>query len=138
MNVFRYQHRVSYAECTIANHVYHSRYLDLLEAARGELFRRLGTTFLAWQERGLIFPVVECHVKYKRQAHYDDMLTVEIWMASVGGVRLNFAYRILNQHGALLLEAETFHACTTLEAKPDRLPEELCSALQPYLHPAAN
>ena len=30
---FRYVHRVTYAECTVGNHIYHSRYLDLLEAA---------------------------------------------------------------------------------------------------------
>ena len=36
---FRHPHRVSYAECTVGNHVYHSRYLDWLEAARGEFIR---------------------------------------------------------------------------------------------------
>ena len=36
---FRHHHRVTYAECTIGDHVYHSRYLDLLEAARGEFMR---------------------------------------------------------------------------------------------------
>ena len=41
-NVFRYIRRVTYAECTLGNHIYHARYLDLLEAARGEFFRQLG------------------------------------------------------------------------------------------------
>jgi acyl-CoA thioesterase FadM len=44
-------HRVSYAECTVGNHIYHSRYLDLLEAARGEFIRSLGPTVLHWQEK---------------------------------------------------------------------------------------
>ena len=41
---FRYPHRVTYAECTVGDHIYHSRYLDLLEAARGEFMRSLGPT----------------------------------------------------------------------------------------------
>ena len=53
---FRHTHRVSYAECTVGNHVYHSRYLDLLEAARGEFLRTLGPTVLHWQEQDVIFP----------------------------------------------------------------------------------
>ena len=55
---FRHSHRVSYAECTVGNHVYHSRYLDWLEAARGEFIRALGATVLQWQERDAIFPVI--------------------------------------------------------------------------------
>ena len=33
-DVFLHRHRVTYAECTVGNHVYYSRYLDLLESAR--------------------------------------------------------------------------------------------------------
>ena len=54
---FCHPHRVSYAECTVGNHVYHSRYLDWLEAARGEFIRSLGPTVREWQERDVIFPV---------------------------------------------------------------------------------
>ena len=62
---FRHQHRVTYADCTVGNHIYYGRYLNLLEVARGEFFRHLGTTFLQWQERDVIFPVLECRLRYK-------------------------------------------------------------------------
>src|SRR5581483_1046504 len=76
--VFRHAHRVTYAECTLGNHVYYSRYLDLLEAARGEFFRQLGATFQQWQEQDAIFPVVECRLRYKSPARYDDVLSIEV------------------------------------------------------------
>lgn len=135
-DVFRHQHRVSYSECTLGNHVYYGRYLDFLEAARGEFFRHLGTTFLAWQERQTIFPVIECRLRYKSAARYDDVVTTEVRITVASRIRLNFAYRILNQANALILEAETFHVCTGLDEKPKRLPEELSAALQPYLRRA--
>ena len=126
---FRHHHRVSYAECTVGDHVYHSRYLDLLEAARGEFLRSLGTTVLSLQEADFIFPVIEARLRYKFPARYDDLLTIEVRPSLVERVRLNFGHRILNQHGKLLLEAETFHCCTSRDEKPKRLPAELAEKL---------
>src|SRR5437764_10702113 len=122
--IFQHQHRVSYSECTVGNHVYYGRYLDFLEEARGEFFRHLGAPFLRWQEEGTIFPVIECHLRYKAPAHYDNFLTVQVWLTALEKVRLNFAYRILNQAQPQVLEASTFHVCTGMDAKPKRFPPE--------------
>ncbi len=130
---FRHPHRVSYADCTVGNHVYHSRYLDWLEMARGEFIRSLGATVREWQERDVIFPVIEARLRYKFPARYDDLLTIEVWPSAVERVRLNFGHRILNQDGKLILEAETFHACTGANEKPKRLPEELAEKLHPHM-----
>ena len=133
-NPFRHPYRVTYAECTVGNHIYHSRYLDLLEAARGEFIRSLGGTVLQLQESNLIFPVIEARLHYKFPARYDDLLAIEVWVTAVEKVCLNFGHRILNQNGKLILEAETFHVCTGLDEKPKRLPEELAEKLKPYLN----
>lgn len=132
---FRHPHRVSYAECTVGNHIYHSRYLDLLEAARGEFLRALGATVLSLQDADYIFPVIEARLRYKAPARYDDLLTIEVSPSLVERVRLNFFHRILNQDGKLLLEAETFHACTSRDEKPKRMPKELVEKLLPLVRP---
>ena len=131
--MFRHTHRVTYAECTVGNHIYHSRYLDLLEAARGEFIRSLGPTVLHLQEKDVIFPVIEARLRYKSPARYDDLLAIEVWPALIERVRLNFGHSVTNQHGKLVLEAETFHACTGIDEKPKRLPEELAEKLKPHL-----
>jgi acyl-CoA thioester hydrolase len=133
MPIFTHTHRVTYSDCTAGNHIYHSRFLDILEAARGEFFRHLGRTFLYWQEQSTIFPVVECRLRYLAPARYDELLTIELWPTTAERVRLNFAYRILNERAALLVEAETFHVCTGLDEKPKRLPEELRTLLKSSL-----
>src|SRR5450432_4845888 len=132
---FRYPHRVTYAECTVGDHVYHSRYLDLLEAARGEFMRSLGSTVLELQDADCIFPVIEARLQYKFPARYDDLLTIEVWVTAIEKVRLNFGHQILNQDGKLILEAETFHVCTGLNEKPKRVPPELAEKLA-ALNPA--
>lgn len=130
--IYRHQYRVTYAECTVGNHIYYARYLDLLERARGEFFRHAGKTFSELQQADIIFPVVEVRLKYKAPARYDDLLTIELWLTDLGKIRLNFACRILNQAGTLLVEGETWHVCTGLNEKPKRMPEDLSAIFKPY------
>lgn len=133
--VFRHQHRVTYAECTVGNHIYHSRYLDLLEAARGEFLRTLGFPLLRLQESGVIFPVVEAQLRYLRPARYDDDLTIEIQLTLLRGARLGVRHRVLGADGRVLVEADTLHVATGLNDKPRRLPADLVAALRPWLQP---
>jgi len=127
---------VTYSECTLGNHVYYARYLDLLEVARGEFFRSLGQPFLRWQSGGYLFPVIDCRLRYKGAAQYDDLVAVELWLASVTRSQLVFACRVLGPDGGLLVEASTEHLCTNLQSKPRRIPAELAAALDPYVHAA--
>ena len=131
--VFHHSQRVTYADCTLGNHVYYARYLDFLESARGEFFRALDTSWLSWQEQDFIFPVIEVRLRYKAPARYDDLIRIELWLMEAERIRLNFAYRILRESGELLAEAETHHVCTSRDEKPRRLPEALVTALAPYL-----
>src|SRR5687768_6252496 len=122
---YRHEHRVTYAECTLGNHIYYSRYLDLLEAARGEFFRAMGVPLLTLQEQDTAFPVVECQLNYKSSARYDDVLEIEVWLEELDRIRLRFGCRIMNQFGRLILEGSTSHVCTTTAEKPKRLPPEV-------------
>ncbi|MDB6066540.1 MAG: 4-hydroxybenzoyl-CoA thioesterase [Pedosphaera sp.] len=131
---FQYNHRVTYADCTVGNHIYYSRYLDLLEAARGEFFRHLGAPFLQWQQQDIIFPVIDCRLRYKSPARYDDLLNIQLALTAAERIRLSFTYRILNPAtDTLIVEAETTHICTTIHEKPTRLPDPLLQLLTPWL-----
>jgi len=133
MATFRFTHRVSYSECTVGNHVYYSRYLDLLESARGEFFRHLGKTLLQYQQEDVIFPVIEVAVRYLAPARYDDVLSIEVAPVTVHGVRLSFAYRIFTSSEKVILEGRTHHVCAGYNEKPKRLPKELCARLEPWV-----
>ncbi|HLP76751.1 MAG TPA: thioesterase family protein [Candidatus Paceibacterota bacterium] len=136
-SIFVHHHRVTYSDCTVGNHIYYGRYLDLLEGARNEFFRQLGVTFLHLQEQDSIFPVIECHLRYKAPARYDDLLKIEVRPTQAERMRLNFAYRITNQLDVLILEGETRHVCTGMNEKLKRLPNELLEKIGPHLSPPA-
>ncbi len=129
---FTHVHRVTYAECTIGNHVYYSRYLDLLEAARGALFRAAGQPFARLQDDGFIFPVIAVGLEYSGAARYDDEVRIEVWVCKAQRVRLEFGYRMVGPSGKVLVTGTTRHVCTDLEDKPRRLPEALVVGLAPW------
>lgn len=131
--MFRHRTRITYADCTIGNHVYYARYLDLLEEARGELFRSLGEPFLKWQAQGVIFPVYEVHLRYREAARYDEEIVVEVWLTRLRKAFLDFACRIVKSDGTVVLEGETRHVCASLDEKPRSVPPGLVAALQPHL-----
>src|SRR5580700_10713706 len=135
-SVFQHQHRVVYAECTVGNHVYYARYLDMLEEARGELFRQAGWPLLDLQKDGTAFPVIGVEIAYKGPARYDDLLTIELWITALRGVRLNLGFRFRHASGSTLAEGHTRHVCAGLDEKPKRLPKGLSEALAPFLRPA--
>jgi acyl-CoA thioester hydrolase len=124
--------RVSYAYCTLGNHVYYARYLDILELARGEFFREIGFSCLSLQEQGTIFQVTECCLKYLKPARYDDELEIRISLSELRKVRLRFNYEIFRGND-LLLTGWTYMVCAGTDEKPKRIPEELLKTFEPYV-----
>lgn len=132
--VFEHPLRVTASDCTVGNHVYYSRYLDWLEAARTELLRAIGHPFGALMESGLLLPVIEARLQYRQPARFDDRIRIRLWVAEASRVRIHFAGEIINADtGALLVTASTTHVCTNREDKPQRLPAALAAALAGYV-----
>ncbi len=130
--MFKYQIRVAYRDVTLGNHVYYARYLDFLEIARNEVFRNLGYPLLLLQGQGIIFPVVECTLRYYEAARYDDLLDIGTTVVGLGKVQYSFAYRVQRSE-TVVLTATTRHAVTNLEEKPIRMPHDLHDALLPHV-----
>jgi acyl-CoA thioester hydrolase len=131
--VFKHLYRVVYADCTVGNHVYYARYLDILEAARGEFFRQAGVPLLELQNRGTTFPVIDLNIAFKGPARYDDLLTVALWITEIKGVRLTFGFRVLHSAGHLLAHGNTRLVCASIDAQPQRIPKDLIERFQPFV-----
>lgn len=126
---FRHRHRVIYADCTVGNHVYHARYLDILEAARGEFFRAAGVPLSSLIEQDLFFPVVESHLHHEATARYDDELVIEVVVTDLDRLKVAFAYGVSNARNQIILSGLTRHVCIGRDGKPKRMPPEFFSKL---------
>jgi len=94
MYEYVYQHRVRYRECDPMGVVYHAHYLDYFEAARTEALRDLGIAYRDVEDRGIIMPVVNLDVQYKRPARYDDLLDIVTRFETMPSVRVPITYTV--------------------------------------------
>ena len=116
--------RVIYGDTDRMGHAYYGNYFRWFEIGRTELFRELGLSYKAIEERGIFLPVSECHAKYAAPALYDEVIVIETSVdASVkGGIK--FDYRVLREDGrTLLAEGFTKHAFVDQAGRVVRPPE---------------
>lgn len=99
--------KVRYAETDQMGVVYHGNYAQYLEIARIDWLEALGISYKKMEEEGVMLPVYELKVTFKRSAKFDDTLKIETTLLKKPGVRIEFSYKIFNQNKELLTEAET-------------------------------
>ena len=99
--------KVRYAETDQMGVVYHGNYAQYLEIARIDWLHALGISYKKMEEEGVMLPVYELKLQFKKSAKFDDELKIETTLLRKPGVRIEFIYKIFNQHNELLTEAET-------------------------------
>jgi len=121
--------RVYYEDTDCGNVVYYANYLRYMERGRTELLRDLGVELSAYHEKGFAFAVAEANVKYKRSAHYNDLLTVTTSVKEVTPATMTFYTEVLRGE-TLLVTGEIKAACVNLvTGRPARLPAEMVEAM---------
>ena len=121
MPVHTHTIRVRYAESDQMGVVHHGAYVAWLEEARIEWLRSVGRSYRELEATGILMPVVELQISYKRSLRFDDIATLTTTAEAVGPSRLTFRTRIA--HGEVqCAEAAVTVACVTREGRPTRLP----------------
>lgn len=93
---FVYRHRVRYRECDPMGRAYHTHCLDWFEAARTEALRDLGIAYKELEDDGIIMPVVDVSVRYRRAILYDDVITIRTRFEDLPPrTRVGIGYEIL-------------------------------------------
>lgn len=122
--------RTRYAEIDRMGFVYYGNYAQYFEVARVEAMRSLGFNYKDFEDNGLIMPVLDFSVKYKKAAFYDEELTIKLFIKEMPSVRIHFDYETLNERGELLNIAHTTLVFTDKKSlKPLRPPTEFTNAL---------
>ena len=121
--IHRHRIRVRYGETDKMGVVHHSIYPLYFEEARTELMRALGCAYSRLEGDGILFPLTDIGITFKRGARYDDVLVLEARLTELSAVRFRIDYRmLLDESGELLAEGFTRHASTNVEFRPRRLP----------------
>ncbi len=123
--------RVRYAETDQMGVVYHGNYAQYLEMGRVEWLRGLGISYKSMEESGIMLPVISLSVDFKKPAVYDDVLRVVTVLKKRPLVKIEFDYKIYNEAGEILAEANTVLAFIDMKTKrPIKCPDEVLEKIK--------
>jgi acyl-CoA thioester hydrolase len=109
--------------------VYYANYLRYFESARADYWRQLGKTYKDIDALGVALPVISAHCDYKRPAHYEDLLDIDVNVTEMRGASMRFEYSV-HHDGELLAVGYTRHAViSTSDGRPKAVPPSLRSSI---------
>ncbi|MEM6488094.1 MAG: tol-pal system-associated acyl-CoA thioesterase [Pseudomonadota bacterium] len=121
--------RVYYEDTDLAGIVYYANYLKFIERGRTEALRAVGIDQARLRaETGAVFVVRRLTADYRRPARFDEVLTVETRVATLGRATLECAQTVLRD-GERLFEAAVGLAVLGPAGTPIRLPAAVVQAL---------
>ena len=94
--------RVRYAETDQMGFVYYGVYAQYYEVGRVEAMRSLGFSYKEMEESGVLMPVINLTINYKKPALYDDEVRIVTSVSTLPSVRITFNYECFNQKNELL------------------------------------
>ncbi len=83
-------------------YVYYGNYAQYYEVGRVEALRKLGFSYKDMEEKGIMLPVLELTINYKKPAFYDDEITIVTTIKEMPSVRITFDYECYNSNKELL------------------------------------
>jgi acyl-CoA thioester hydrolase len=125
----KHEVRVIFGDTDQMGVVYYANYLRFFEGARAHYWRALGRSYKDLEEAGIALPVVEAHCNYKRPAHYEDLIEVDVDIGELRGASLRFVYKV-TRGGVLLAEGYTRHAVIGTDGRPRAIPPHIRNLLQ--------
>jgi acyl-CoA thioester hydrolase len=136
---FDYVHRVRYRECDPMGVVYHTHFVDYFEASRTEALRDMGLAYKALEDRGVILPVVNLGLQFKRPAHYDDVLVIRSMFTEPPTSSLTITYEVRRKGDETVLVTGHVTLCfvDAERRRPIRAPDDVQALFVEALHAAA-
>lgn len=126
MMITETQIRVRYGETDQMGVVYHGNYALYFEEARTSALRDIDITYKSLEDEGVMMPVVNLTIDYKRPAKYDDLLTIKTTMRELPTVKIVLAYEVFNEGQQLLATGSSTLVFVDMKTnRPTRCPEHL-------------
>ena len=126
--MMRHDIRVIFGDTDQMGVVYYANYLRYFESARGAFWRDCGKTYRDLEAWGVALPVVEAHCHYRRPAHYEDVLEIDITLGELRAASLRFVYQVV-RGDTVIADGNTRHAVIGADGRPRALPDELRAVL---------
>jgi len=122
--------RVRYGETDQMGVVYHGNYAQYLEVARVEWLRSIGISYKKMEDDGVMLPVVNLNINFKKPAIYDEVITIKTQLREKPGLKITIDQEIYNQKSILISTSEITLVFVNMKTKrPMLCPETLLRKL---------
>ena len=122
--------RVRYGETDQMGVVYHGNYAQYLEVARVEWLRSIDISYKKMEDEGVMLPVVNLNINFKKPAIYDEVLSIRTKLREKPGLKITIDQEIYNANGNLLTTSEITLVFVNMTTKrPMQCPEHLLKKL---------
>lgn len=111
--------------------MYHGAYFDCFEAARVEVFRRLGYTYALTLEEGFVPVVRHAACEYYRPARMDEEIEVRVYIAEMTAASLLLRY-LTHLSGELIAQGDVRFVFLNGQGRPIRVPASLRTCIEQY------
>ena len=96
LQTYTYYRKAQYHETDQMGIIHHSNYVKWMEEARIGYMNQMGFSYKRVEEMGIISPVVEISVAYKKQVSFDDEIQISVSIKKYNGISLEFNYQFFN------------------------------------------
>lgn len=125
-----YKTRVRYSETDQMGYVYYGNYATYFEIGRVEWLRNFGISYKEMENSGIMLPVLNLNVDYKKPAKYDDLITIKTSLRKLPNVKIEFDFEVFNEQNELLTTAYVSLVFIDMKKnKPTRCPEYLLNKI---------
>lgn len=122
--------RVRYSETDQMSVAHHGAYVAWLEEARIEWMRAHGCSYRDLEKQGVLMPVVDLTIFYKRSVRFDDVLELTTSAELAGPSRVTFQTTVrVKGDDQVCAQAQVSVAAVTPEGKLTRVPGEVAKMI---------
>lgn len=115
-------------------HVNNAVYLNYLETAIDEAMSSLGYTVPKLKEMGIVIFLKKLKINFQHPAMLGDELEVRSYVSEAKIVRGTWHQQVINRKNAkILVDAYTTGVFLDVAGKPTKIPEDIVTALLPYM-----
>ena len=129
-DIFKFRPR--YGEVDQMGYVYHANYVSYCHQARTEMLRKFGVYESEFEKNHILLPVISFDIKYKKPAHFDELISIKTTIKEMPQVRVNFEFEIKNEHNTLLSRAKSTVVFVDSQSRlPIAVPKFVLETLEP-------
>jgi acyl-CoA thioester hydrolase len=122
--------RVRYVESDQMGYAHHSAFIVWFEAGRIEWLREHGFSYRELETQGILMPVIDVQVQYKKPLRFDDEVLLRTGAKLLGRSRICFTSTVhVGASDEIRCAGSVTVACVNSAGKPQRLPETLAALL---------